>query len=150
MNLSLVSLHLCIYFSWQQQYVFIHDCVRDYVERKKKELQGNLLYENVNRGFGKQCVLIVCTCVFTATIHFHPRLSEGLSWEKTSKRWMFVWKPGIRWDFKVKACLESCRQIPFILHLYCHLNWILFLIRRIILNYKVKANIFSECAYNMF
>lgn len=79
MNSSLVSLHLCIYFSWQQQYVFIHDCVRDYVERKKKELQGNLLYENVNRGFGKQCVLIVCTCVFTATIHFHPRLSEGLS-----------------------------------------------------------------------
>nr|XP_034332445.1 receptor-type tyrosine-protein phosphatase eta isoform X3 [Crassostrea gigas] len=35
----------------EQQYVFIHDCVRDYVERKKKELQGNLLYENVNRGF---------------------------------------------------------------------------------------------------
>lgn len=129
MYISIVFSLLFVYFSWQQQYVFIHDCVRDYVERKKKELQGNLLYENVNRGFGKLCVLIVCMCVFTATIHFHPRLSEGLSWEKAKsrERRMFVWKPGIRWDLKVEACFESCRQKPLILHLYRHYNWILFL-----------------------
>lgn len=42
-----------VFFLKQQQYVFIHDCVRDYVEKKKKEMQGELLYENVNRAFGK-------------------------------------------------------------------------------------------------
>lgn len=49
------------------------------MERKKKELQGNLLYENVNRGFGKQCVLIVCTCVLQQQyIFIHDCLKDYL------------------------------------------------------------------------
>ncbi|KAK3098767.1 hypothetical protein FSP39_022940, partial [Pinctada imbricata] len=42
----------------EQQYIFIHDVVRDYLERKRKAQQGEDLYQNVNLAFGKSSHVI--------------------------------------------------------------------------------------------
>ena len=61
-------------YPFQQQYVFIHDCVKVYLAKKIQELQGDHLYDNVNRAFGKNQIkcFFISILNLSATVHFYP------------------------------------------------------------------------------